>query len=97
MIFVCDVLIETMTKKVNQIYKNNLKCASRSNIMPNTCPETPMVQAMPMPKNTFTELEPVTLPTAASAFVLSATACLLAKRSGRDVPTATNVIAVTES
>jgi len=48
----------------------------------------------PRPKNTLTELEPVTLPTAASAYSLDLAAVMLAKVSGREVPMATMVIAV---
>ena len=48
----------------------------------------------PRPKNTFTELEPVTFPTAESAYGDDLAAVTLAKVSGRDVPMATIVIAV---
>ena len=53
-----------------------------------------ITQGRPRPKNTFTELEPVTLPTAASAYSDDLAAVTLAKVSGRDVPIATIVIAV---
>jgi len=48
-------------------------------------------------KLTLTELEPVTLVTAASADLEAKAACRLAKVSGNDVPSATKVMAVTES
>jgi len=48
----------------------------------------------PSPKNTFTEFDPVTLPTAASAYFSCRAAVIDAKVSGRDVPKATNVIAL---
>ena len=50
---------------------------------------------VPSPRNTFTELLPVTLPIDASAYFSLVAATLLAKRSGRLVPRATNVNAVT--
>ena len=56
---------------------------------------TAMTQGRPRPRNTFTELDPVMFPTAESAFGLSLAAVMLAKVSGREVPMATNVIAVT--
>lgn len=54
-----------------------------------------MVQGRPRPRNTFTELDPVTFPTAASACWLLLAAVILAKVSGREVPMATKVMAVT--
>ena len=48
----------------------------------------------PRPKNTFTEFDPVTFPTAASAYCDDLAAVILANVSGSEVPTATNVIAV---
>ena len=54
-----------------------------------------MTQGSPRPRKTFTELEPVTFPMAESAYYDYWAACLEAKVSGRDVPRATNVIAVT--
>ena len=48
----------------------------------------------PRPKNTLTELEPVTLPTAASAYSDDLAAVTLANVSGSEVPIATIVIAV---
>lgn len=48
----------------------------------------------PRPRNTLTEFDPVTFPTAASAYLSYCAATLLANVSGRDVPRATNVIAV---
>jgi hypothetical protein len=53
-----------------------------------------MIHGNPSPKNTLTLLEPVTFPIALSAYLLCCAACLLAKVSGNDVPSATNVIAV---
>lgn len=50
----------------------------------------------PRPKNTFTELDPVTFPTAESAYYEDCAATLLAKVSGSEVPIATKVIAVTD-
>lgn len=52
-------------------------------------------QGNPSPKNTFTELLPVTFPMELSAVVSLQAACLLANKSGKLVPRATNVIAVT--
>ena len=49
---------------------------------------------MPNPKKMLTLLDPVTLPIALSAYLLCWAACLLANVSGKDVPSATNVIAV---
>lgn len=51
----------------------------------------------PRPTNTFTELEPVTFPIAESAWSEDYAAVILANVSGRDVPIATRVIAVTAS
>ena len=48
----------------------------------------------PRPRNTFTELEPVTLTIAASAVFSYYAAVILANVSGKEVPKATNVIAV---
>ena len=47
---------------------------------------------MPSPKNTLTELEPVTLPTALSALSSLLMARIEAKVSGKDVPRATRKI-----
>ena len=55
----------------------------------------PINQGSPSPKNTFTELEPITFPTAASAESASCAALIEANVSGSEVPSATNVIAVT--
>lgn len=54
-----------------------------------------MSQGIPKPKNTLTPLLPVTFPTEASAYFSFTAALRLAKRSGRLVPNATKVIAVT--
>ena len=54
-----------------------------------------MTHGRPRPRNTLTELDPVTLPTAESANLLSIAAVLDAKVSGSEVPMATKVIAVT--
>ena len=51
----------------------------------------------PSPKKTFTELDPVTLPMAESAYSEDLAAVILAKVSGREVPRATIVMAVTDS
>jgi len=56
-----------------------------------------MSQGNPRPRNTLTELEPVTLPIELSAVSSIVAACLLANKSGRLVPSATNVMAVTLS
>lgn len=48
----------------------------------------------PRPRKTLTELDPVTFPIAESAYYEFWAAVTLAKVSGRDVPTATIVIAV---
>ena len=55
-----------------------------------------MSHGRPSPKNTLTELDPVTLPIAASACLLYSAAALDANVSGNDVPRATNDIAVTD-
>ena len=54
-----------------------------------------MTHGSPRPRNTFTELDPVTLPIAESAYSEPKAAVLLAKVSGRDVPRATIVMALT--
>ena len=56
-----------------------------------------MSQGSPRPRNTLTEFEPVTLPTAESAYSDDFAAVILAKVSGKDVPRATIVMAVTAS
>jgi hypothetical protein len=48
----------------------------------------------PRPKKTFTEFDPVTLPTAESAYSEDLAAVILANVSGTEVPIATIVIAV---
>ena len=50
----------------------------------------------PRPRKTLTEFEPVTLPTAESAYCDYCAATILAKVSGSEVPMATNVMAVTD-
>lgn len=52
-------------------------------------------QGRPRPTKTLTELEPVTLPMAVSAVSDYLAAVILAKVSGREVPMATKVMAVT--
>jgi hypothetical protein len=47
----------------------------------------------PSPRNIFTELLPVTFPTALSAVFSLIAATLLAKRSGSEVPIETKVMA----
>ena len=54
-----------------------------------------MLQGSPRPRKTLTELLPVTFPMALSACFSCMAAVLDANRSGRDVPRATNVMAVT--
>lgn len=56
-----------------------------------------MSHGNPRPTKTFTEFEPVTLPMAESAYSDCLAAVILANVSGREVPTATRVIAVTAS
>merc|ERR1711998_147719 len=56
-----------------------------------------MTHGRPRPRNTLTELEPVTLPTEASAVSSFSAAVFEAKVSGSEVPRATKVIAVMES
>ena len=56
-----------------------------------------MSHGIPIPRKTFTLLDPVTLPMDASALSSASAAALEAKVSGRDVPNATRVMAVTES
>jgi hypothetical protein len=51
----------------------------------------------PRPKNTFTEFEPVTFTMEASAWESFMAAAREAKVSGREVPRATKVMAVTQS
>jgi len=51
----------------------------------------------PSPKNTLTELDPVTFPIAESAYSEDLAAVILANVSGREVPRATRVMAVTDS
>jgi len=51
----------------------------------------------PRPRNTFTEFDPVTFPTAESAESEVLQAVILANVSGKEVPRATRVMAVTES
>ena len=46
----------------------------------------PRIQAIPMPRNTLTALDPVTLPIALSAQSSATAAARLAKVSGRLVP-----------
>ena len=53
-----------------------------------------MTHGRPRPKNTLTELDPVTFPTAESACSDYLHAVILAKVSGSEVPRATKVIAV---
>jgi hypothetical protein len=50
----------------------------------------------PSPKNTFTELDPVIFPIASSAYFSPAAADIDAKVSGKEVPKATKVMAVTD-
>lgn len=56
-----------------------------------------MSHGKPRPTNTLTELEPVTFPMAESANSEFLAAVILANVSGREVPMATSVIAVTDS
>lgn len=51
----------------------------------------------PSPKKTLTEFDPVTLPIAESAYGEFLAAVIDARVSGREVPKATKVIAVTDS
>ena len=51
-------------------------------------------QGNPRPRNTFTELEPVTFPMASSAVSAFLAAVIEAKVSGKEVPRATKVMAV---
>ena len=53
-----------------------------------------MTHGSPKPRNTLTELDPVTLPIASSAVSEFLAAVIDAKVSGKEVPKATNVIAV---
>ena len=53
-------------------------------------------QGRPSPRKTLTELDPVTFPIALSAYLSALAAAIEAKVSGREVPRATNVIAVIE-
>jgi len=56
-----------------------------------------MAHGRPRPKKTFTEFDPVTLPIAESAYSDDLAAVILAKVSGKEVPRATRVMAVTDS
>jgi hypothetical protein len=56
-----------------------------------------MSHGNPSPRKTFTEFEPVTLPIAESAVSAFLAAVIDANVSGKEVPRATNVMAVTES
>ena len=56
-----------------------------------------IIHGNPNPRNTLTELLPVTLPIALSAYFSCLAAAMEANKSGRDVPSATNVMAVTAS
>lgn len=56
-----------------------------------------MTHGRPRPRNTLTEFEPVTFPTAESAYSNYFAAVIEANVSGRDVPRATKVMAVTGS
>lgn len=56
-----------------------------------------MAHGRPRPRKTFTELDPVILPMAESANSDDLAAVILAKVSGKEVPKATSVIAVTAS
>ena len=55
-----------------------------------------MTQGSPKPKNTLTELDPVTFPMAESAVGDDQAAILLASVSGSEVPMATSVMPATE-
>jgi len=55
-----------------------------------------MAHGSPRPRKTFTELEPVTFPIAESAYYDYLAAVIEANVSGREVPSATSVIAVTD-
>ena len=55
----------------------------------------PRIQGRPRPRKTFTEFEPVTLPMAASAYFSLWAAVIEANVSGKEVPSATKVMAVT--
>ena len=57
----------------------------------------PMVHGRPRPRNTFTQLEPVMLPIAASACLDYSAAVFDANVSGSEVPRATNEMAVTDA
>ena len=54
-----------------------------------------IVHGIPRPRNTLTPLLPVTLPIELSACSSCLAACILANKSGKLVPSATNVMAVT--
>lgn len=64
--------------------------------MNDACDQAAITHGRPSPRKTLTEFEPVTLPTAASAYASYLAAAIEAKVSGRDVPRATKVIAVME-
>ena len=55
-----------------------------------------ITHGMPRPRNTLTEFEPVTFPMAASAYSEPLAAVILAMVSGKEVPMATTVMAVTD-
>jgi len=56
-----------------------------------------IIHGNPRPRKTLTEFDPVTFPIELSAYFSWIAACLLANRSGKLVPKATKVIAVTLS
>ena len=58
--------------------------------------KVPITHGRPSPRKTLTEFEPVTFPTAESAYFSAYAATIDAKVSGNEVPRATNVMAVTD-
>jgi hypothetical protein len=79
---------------VSSLYLRSHSASTVSEISVKSQYTAAMSHGMPSPRNTFTALDPVTLPTAASALSSPRAAALEAKVSGREVPRATKVMAV---
>lgn len=81
------------TKKTNTV-KPNLPAGTSYGFPMLTPYYAQMTQGRPRPRKILTELDPVTFPTAESAYSEPCAAVTEAKVSGTDVPKATKVIAV---
>lgn len=88
----------TAARMQNVVTEKASAPGSTSNSVPRKkCTMAASDQAMPMPRNTLTAFDPVTLPIDESAYWSFTAATLDANVSGSDVPSATKVIAVTAS